>query len=136
MMVVIQMVQCFVLLNVTQLFKLEIDGFGYEEKYLGQTKSSGTDTLFSYSTLKETFFLYSLIEKEKLYLSMVFDHTSTNIIRINFRYNIFRWYRCWFSRFAKNVFLWRIRCFMCLSNFVGLFVLISLVKKFSNLIKK
>jgi hypothetical protein len=53
--------------------------------YLRHTKSSGSDTLFPYSTLKETFFLYSLIENKKLYLSMLFDHTSHNIMVINFR---------------------------------------------------
>ena len=47
------------------------------DRYLGHTKSSGSGTLIPYRKLKETFFLYSLIEKRMLYFSMVFDHTST-----------------------------------------------------------
>jgi len=64
----------------------------YEEKkksnqfsiYLGHTKSSGNDTFLPYIRLKEIFFLYRLIEKKKLYLSMLFDHTSTSIITLNY----------------------------------------------------
>jgi hypothetical protein len=52
---------------------------------LGQSKSSGEGIVIPYKELYETFFLYSLIEKRMLYFSMLFHHTSTNIIIIKFR---------------------------------------------------
>jgi len=45
------------------------------DSYLGHTKSSERDTLFSYRRLEEIFFLYSLIEKRLVYFSMLFDHS-------------------------------------------------------------
>jgi hypothetical protein len=50
--------------------------------YLGHTKSSGSGTFLLYSRLQEIFFLHSAIVEKKLYLSMLFDHTSSNIIII------------------------------------------------------
>ncbi len=45
-------------------------------KYLGVPKNSGGGILFSYKRLEESFFFYEVIEKTKLYFSMLFDHTS------------------------------------------------------------
>jgi hypothetical protein len=52
--------------------------------YLGVSKSSVGGTLFSYRKLEEIFFYYGVIEQMMLYFSMLFDHTSTNIIVKNF----------------------------------------------------
>ena len=48
--------------------------------YLGQSKSSESDALISHLTLEKPFVLYGVIEKPMLCLSVVFDHSSTNII--------------------------------------------------------
>jgi hypothetical protein len=53
--------------------------------HLKHTISSGSGTLFSYSMTEKIFFLYKVIEKSKLYLSMLFDHTSYNVIVISIR---------------------------------------------------
>jgi hypothetical protein len=64
-------------------------------KYLGHTKSSGSDTFLFYNRLQKIFFLYSLIEKRTLYLSMLFDHTSNNIMIPNYFQNLFWHHMCW-----------------------------------------
>ncbi len=55
------------------------------KNYLGVPKSSGGGTLFSYKTVEEIFFFYRMIEKTKLYLSVLFDPYSTGIIIVKFR---------------------------------------------------
>jgi hypothetical protein len=59
--------------------------YSSSSKYLGQSKSSVVTILFPYRKLKEIFFFHIVIEKRMLYFSMLFDHTSTNIIIIKFR---------------------------------------------------
>jgi hypothetical protein len=56
-----------------------------EQKYLGQSKSSGPGTLFSYNRLIEIFFPYEMVEKTMLYFLMLFDCYSTASIVIEFR---------------------------------------------------
>jgi len=53
-------------------------------KYIGVSKSSGNDILVPHIKLDKSFFLHRMIEKKMLFLSMQFDHTSTNIILIEF----------------------------------------------------
>jgi hypothetical protein len=52
-------------------------------KILRAVYSSCRGTVFPNEKLYETVFLYSLIEKRMFYFSLLFDHTSTDII-INF----------------------------------------------------
>jgi hypothetical protein len=56
--------------------------------YLGHTKSLYGAISVSYIMLKEIFFLYRLIVKTKLYISTLFDHYSSNIIIIKFRWEL------------------------------------------------
>jgi len=60
---------------VTDFYSIE----NFLSKYLGHKKSISSDILFPYSKFEESFFLYSLIKKRKLYLSMLFDQTSTSM---------------------------------------------------------
>jgi hypothetical protein len=55
-----------------------------QSKYLGHTKSSDSGTFFAYRKLKKNFFSYKKIERLLLYLFMLFDHYSSNIIVIKF----------------------------------------------------
>jgi hypothetical protein len=57
--------------------------------YLGQSKSSERGTFFSYRKFEKNFFLYQQIERHSLYLSMLFDHYSTNAMIIKFRLELF-----------------------------------------------
>ena len=52
--------------------------------YLGLSKSSGEGAFFSYIKLEKMFFYYQQIERLSLYLSMLFDRYSTNVIIIKF----------------------------------------------------
>jgi hypothetical protein len=60
-----------------------------KKKYLGHTKSSGQPILFSYKLLRKIFFFYEKIERLLLYLSMLFDHYSIDIIIINLSEKLF-----------------------------------------------
>ena len=53
--------------------------------YLGIPKSSGGCILFSYKRLKEIFLFYGVIEKPKLYFSILFHPYPTSTIIIKFR---------------------------------------------------
>jgi hypothetical protein len=53
--------------------------------YLGQSKSSERAAFFSYRKLEKVFFFYQQIERHSLYLSMLFDHYSTNAMIIKLR---------------------------------------------------
>ena len=64
-------------------------GDGVAFIYLGHTKSSDSDTLFLYSTMEEIFFPCSLIEKRKFYLSILFDHYSSNVLVIKILIKLF-----------------------------------------------
>lgn len=57
----------------------------WDEKYLGQSKSSESDILIPHSTLRKPFFLDGLIEKTMLFLSVLFDRYSTVSIVLKFR---------------------------------------------------
>jgi hypothetical protein len=48
--------------------------------YLGHTKSSEGGTFFSCRKLEKIFFFYEQVERLSLYLSMLFDHYSTNVM--------------------------------------------------------
>ncbi len=61
------------------------EAFVKAKKYLGQSKNSEPDIIFSYRPLGKIFFFYEQIERLLLYLSMLFDHYSTDIIIIKFR---------------------------------------------------
>jgi hypothetical protein len=52
--------------------------------HVGHTKSSESGTSFAYKKLKKKFFFYKKIERLLLYLSMLFDHYSSNIILAKF----------------------------------------------------
>jgi len=54
----------------------------FVRKYLGVSKSSDSDSLLLHSMIDKTFFLYRMIEKKILFLSMLFDRTSIDIITI------------------------------------------------------
>ena len=54
-----------------------------------QSKSSGPGTLFSYNKLIEIFSLYEMIEKTKLYFSILSDRFLTANITIKFRLELF-----------------------------------------------
>ncbi|CAF1624165.1 unnamed protein product [Adineta ricciae] len=56
----------------------------FDRIYLGHTESSGSDTFILHGGLLKVAFLYSLIEKKKLYLSMLFDYTSDNIMILKY----------------------------------------------------
>ncbi len=53
--------------------------------YLGQSKSTEGGRFFSYRKLEKIFVFYQQIERHSLYLSMLFDHYSTNAMIIKFR---------------------------------------------------
>jgi hypothetical protein len=61
----------------TKMTENERNQIHLSRRYLGQSKSSGPGTLFSYNRLIEIFFPYETIEKTKLYFSMLFDRHST-----------------------------------------------------------
>ncbi len=52
----------------------------YFEIYLGHTKISEGGTFFSCRKLEKIFFFYEQVERLSLYLSMLFDHYSTNVM--------------------------------------------------------
>ena len=53
--------------------------------YLGLSKSSDGGTFFSYRKFEKLFFFHQQIERHSLYLSMLIDHYSTNVMIIKFR---------------------------------------------------
>ncbi len=57
--------------------------------YLGVPKSSGAIFENSYRRLEKIFFFYRLIEKTKLYFSVLFHPYSTGIIIIKFLEELF-----------------------------------------------
>ena len=48
--------------------------------YIGVSKSSGNDILLPHIEVDKNCFLHRMIERKKFFLSMLFDHTSGDII--------------------------------------------------------
>jgi len=61
----------------------------FDSKYLGVPKSSGGRLSISYRRLAKIFFFNEMIEKTKLYFSVLFHPYSTGITIIEFRQELF-----------------------------------------------
>ncbi len=87
-------------------------------KYLGLSKSNVVVIVFPYKRVKKKLFFYRMIEKMKLYFSILFHRYPTGIILIKFRaelflYETYLWYyvilsfisvKFWLSLFFFSVF--------------------------------
>ena len=84
--IIMEVLKNFKNLNTLIIYSLQENIYSWE---LGVPKSSGGGILFSYKRLKGTFFFYGVIEKTKLYFSILFHPypTSTIIIKISTRTN-------------------------------------------------
>jgi hypothetical protein len=94
--------------------------------YLCHTKSSGHRIVIAYSLVKKKFFFYEMIERLSLYLSILNDHYSIDIIHTNSQVNLFLSKSSWYQQCILS-FIHVVFSFFSLFFYSSFFHVLSLI---------